>query len=219
MEKTLMANRESTLVYGVDYASCLHLTGLNEARAHAGLWEAYCNKLTFEEFKGQSPAGFDLLIGGLCRYLGIDTASLPQDGIEPGAYFDALFEIYYEANREEKSFAGEGIDIELIYLKDAAREFYDNELPATDRFPLRREVFCSDSMDMFFVHDLIGNPCHMGWLPIEILHAFGEVEGSLFDGPITVLHEKHEEQIVERLEEYGYRCIRNDDLVLRALAY
>jgi hypothetical protein len=219
MEETLMTNPESTLVYGEDYASYLYFTGLEEARAHAGLWEAFCNKLTFEVLKEQSPAGFDLLISGLCQYLGIDTTALPDVDTEAGAYFDALFDLFYEASREGKNLAGEGIDEELLNSKDAAREYYENVLTATYRFPLRHEVFCSKAMDPYFVHDLIGNPCHMGWLPVEVLHAFGEVQNSLFDGPITLLHARHEEEIVARLEEYGYTCTRNDRLVNRALAH
>jgi hypothetical protein len=219
MEKTLMTNQEATLVYGEDYASYLYFTGIEEARAHAGLWEAFCDKLAFEDFKMQSPAGLDLLISGLCRYLGIDTTALPDVDTEAGAYFDALFDLFYEASREGKNLSVEGIDGELLYSKDAARDFYENDLTATDRFPLRNEVFCSKAMDPYFVHDLIGNPCHMGWFPIEILQAFGEVQNSLFDGPITLLHARHEEEIVARLEEYGYTCTRNDKLVNRALAH
>ena len=66
------------------------------------------------------------------RQLGIET--------EAEAYFDALFEFFYEARREGKSWAADSIDTELLYLKDAARQYYENDLTATKRFPLRHEV-------------------------------------------------------------------------------
>jgi hypothetical protein len=219
MSTKCSTNQESAVVYGSDTDDGLIFIKKETAIIYADLWKAYREELTFGEFRKRFPDSFKLFIDSLCPYLDIENEKLSSLDIRSDGYFSDLFDTLFDAAFSDEDMAEIFFDANLD-SKDAAREYYEHELSIHERLPLEDEIFGSRSLlDFHFLIDLTGNPGSMRWIPIEILHTFGEIQDSLFDGPISILHSESEEKIVSIFSDYGYTCIRDDKLVNRACGY
>ena len=219
MSTKCSTSQNSIVVYGSDTDDGLIFIKKKNAIIYADLWKAYREELTFGDFRKRYPDSFKLFIESLCAYLNIEKEKLSSLDVRSDGYFSDLFDTLFEAAFSDEDtaeiFFGSNLD-----SRDAAREYYEHELSIHERLPLEDEIFGSRSLlDFHFLIDLTGNPGSMHWIPIEILHTFGEIQGSLFDGPIPILHSKYEEKIVSVFSDYGYNCIRDDKLVSRACGY
>jgi hypothetical protein len=54
------------------------------------------------------------------------------------------------------------------------------------------------------------------WVPAEIQEAYGQQGDTLWNGSFLTFDPADEDAIVERLEELGYRCVADSELVARA---
>ena len=212
----LHQKKTSALVYGVNIHDELTFIDTESANLHFGIHRAFRTTLTFRDFFMKYPKSFSLVMEELAYYMDIDKIVPSCPDHTPDEYFESVFEAVYKACRNGEFLE---IDAEDFDSKSEIREFYENDLSIGERMPLKYEKFCDETVDFFWLIDLIGNLGNMTWVPDDIIKKYGDINPSMLDGPIAKLYPKYEKEIVSAFEDYGYTCIRDDDLVNEACGF
>ena len=212
----LHQKKSPALVYGLNIHDELTFIDTESAKLHFGIHRAYRKTLTFGDFLMQYPESFEFVMDKFAGYIGFERIVPSCLEYTSDEYFNFLFDGVYEACLNGEFFE---IDPEDFESKSEIKEYYEDDLSVGERMPLKHEKFCDETVDFFWLIDLIGYLGNMTWIPDDIIEKYGESNPSMLNGPIAKLYPKYEKEIVSAFEGYGYTCIRDDDLVNEACGF
>jgi hypothetical protein len=104
---------------------------------------------------------------------------------------------------------------DTITLEEAGARYY--ELPCTGRQVHASESFNANDIHGYADKDWPEWPAqHMlYWVPAEIREGFGKVSDSNFNGEFLLFEQERVAEIVAAFGEFGYVCVRDDELIAR----
>ncbi len=103
-------------------------------------------------------------------------------------------------------------------LRDAVRDLRDREIDIPQEIDEFDERLLPPS---YFDGDYPGWPEQgmLTWLPREICLGYGKLQGSVFNGPFLTLDVSRTSEIVQALEQAGFRCRHDTKLIRTACGY
>jgi hypothetical protein len=131
---------------------------------------------------------------------------LARSGVEELANFDEYYREERKTNRR-------------LTREEALRDY--RALPVTERRPEPDDAFSAGDIGAVCDGDFPAWPQQemLAWVPTEIQQSYGGGSFSFVSGPCLVFELENEDEIVEALERHGYRCVRDDGLVLEASGF
>lgn len=108
-------------------------------------------------------------------------------------------------------------DKERFSSDDEALESY-RSLPLGERMPIDSDQFKADWLPGFTDGDWPEWPAQqaLNWVPREVQRRFGKTNSSVLNGPFLELDPGRAPEIIAAMEQFGYICDRNDELVQSA---
>lgn len=98
------------------------------------------------------------------------------------------------------------------YMRDELMNFFEEEVPNEN------DAFERDDVPGLADGDWPGFPAQemLEWMPRDIQQRFGKVETTVFNGDYLEFDSLCEQEIVTALEQNGFKCIANQQLIGRA---